>query len=158
MSNPLPPPGAPLEHYVSSAPFDPMSIEQLSAGREKVYRASQLRLMWWKFRRHRLALISGVFLACMYAMIVVVEFLAPYNLLTRNVDFIHAPPQAIHLFHDGEFVGPFVYGRKMTLDMDTLRRVYTDIPDKVEKIRFFCQGDSYNFWGFLPGNIHLFCP
>ena len=44
-------------------------------------------------------------------MILICEFLAPYNLHTRNVDFIYAPPQAVHLFHDGQFVGPFVYGR-----------------------------------------------
>ena len=44
-------------------------------------------------------------------MILICEFLAPYNLHTRNVDFIYTPPQRVHLFHEGSFVGPFVYGR-----------------------------------------------
>ena len=122
MNTPLPAPGAPLGHYVSAAPFDPMSVEAMTKEQLRVYQASQLRLMWWKFKRHRLALASGIFLAVLYAMILICEFLAPYNLHTRNVDFIHTPPQRVHLFHDGEFVGPFVYGRTMTLDMDTLRR------------------------------------
>ncbi|MGL4280764.1 MAG: ABC transporter permease, partial [Albidovulum sp.] len=77
---------------------------------------------------------------------------------TRNLDHIYAPPQQIHLFHDGAFVGPFVYGRTMTLDMETMRRIYTDDPAKVEKLRFFCRGDEYNFWGLIPGNLHLVCP
>lgn len=124
----------------------------------RIYQASQLRLMWWKFKKHRLALFSLYFLAFLYATIAIVEFLAPYNLHTRNVDFIHSPPQRVHLFHDGKFVGPFVYGRTMTLDMDTLRRIYTEKPDQVEPIRFFCRGDGYKFWGLVQTNVHLACP
>lgn len=148
----------PLPHYVSDAPFDPMSVETMTEGQKGFARASQLKLMWWKFRRHRLALISGIFLALLYGMITVVEILAPYNLETRDVDFIHAPPQGVRLFHEGAFVGPFVYGREMTLDMDTLRRVYTEDRTDVQRIRFFCRGDDYTFWGLVPGNLHLVCP
>ena len=158
MNTPLPAPGAPLGHYVSAAPFDPMSVEAMTKEQLRVYQASQLRLMWWKFKRHRLALASGIFLAVLYAMILICEFLAPYNLHTRNVDFIHTPPQRVHLFHDGEFVGPFVYGRTMTLDMDTLRRVYTDNTNDVQPIRFFCRGDAYEFWGLWKADFHLACP
>jgi peptide/nickel transport system permease protein len=114
--------------------------------------------MWLRFKQHRLALISGILLLIAYLMIVVVEFLAPYQVHTRNVDFIYAPPQAVHLFHDGELVGPFVYGRKMTLDMVNLQRVYTDDHADVQKLRFFCRGESYRFWGMAEGNLHLVCP
>ncbi|MFS8053343.1 ABC transporter permease [Rhizobium sp. BR 317] len=158
MNAPLPRPGAPLEHYVSTADFDPDQFEAMSAGQARFYKASQKRLMWWKFKRHRLALASGIFLLLLYSMILIVEFLAPYGLHTRNVDFIHAPPQRVHFFNNGEFVGPFVYGRKMTLDIDTLRRIYTDKKDDVQPIRFFCRGDGYRFWGLVDANIHLVCP
>jgi len=154
----LPEPGGALPHYVSDAPFDPHSVEVMSDDQARVYQASQLKLMWWKFRKHRIAVASGVFLLILYAMIAIVEFLAPYNLHTRNVDFIHSPPQRVHLFDKGNFVGPFVYGQNMTLDMDTLRRVYTDIPDDVQKLRFFCDGDPYKFWGLVETNFHLVCP
>lgn len=155
---PLPPPGAPLEHYVSTAPFDPMSLEAASADLKRVYQASQLRLMWWKFRQHRLALASAVLLAAFYLMILVCEFLAPYNLHTRNMDFIYAPPQRVHLFHDGQFVGPFVYGRTMTLDMQTLKREYAADRTDIQKLRFFCRGDAYKFWDVIATDIHLVCP
>lgn len=158
MTASLPKSGAPLEHYVSTAPFDPMSVEAMTAAQSKIYQASQLRLMWWKFKRHRLAVVSLFFLAALYAMITIVEFLAPYNLHTRNVDYIHSPPQRVHLFNEGSFVGPFVYGRTMKLDMDTLRRVYTEDKSKVEKLRFFCSGDPYKFWGLVPASFHLVCP
>jgi peptide/nickel transport system permease protein len=157
-TSPIPAPGAPLPHYISTAPFDPQSVEQMTDEQSQVYMASQLRLMWWKFKRHRLALASGIFLAALYFMIAICEFLAPYNLHTRNVDFIYAPPQRIHFVHDGSFVGPFVYGRNMRLDMDTLKREYTDNKDDVQKLRFFCRGDSYKFWGLFESNVHLVCP
>ena len=154
----LPESGAPLAHYVSTAPFDPHSVDVITEEQSRVYQASQTRLMWWKFKKHRLALYSLYFLGLFYAIITIVEFLAPYNLHTRNVDFIHSPPQGVHLFHDGNFVGPFVYGRTMTLDMDTLRRIYTDDVNRVEPIRFFCSGDTYRFWGLFEANKHLVCP
>ncbi|NTS33637.1 ABC transporter permease [Phyllobacterium sp. BT25] len=158
MTAQLPSPGAPLQHYVSTAPFDPMSIEVMTEEQAKLHLASQRKLMWWKFKRHRLALASGIFLLLLYGMIVIAEFLAPYNLHTRNVDFIYSPPQRVRLFHDGNFVGPFVYGRQMSLDMDTLKRTYSDNRNDVQPIRFFCRGDSYKFWGAIESNIHLVCP
>ncbi len=158
MSVSLPKPGAPLEHYVSNAAFDPDQFEAMSAGQQRYYMASQKKLMWWKFKKHKLALASGIFLLLAYGMIIIAEFLSPYGLHTRNVDYIHSPPQAVHFFNNGEFVGPFVYGRKMTLDIDTLRRVYTNNPADVQPIRFFCRGDAYRFWGLVDSNLHLVCP
>jgi peptide/nickel transport system permease protein len=154
----LPPPGAPLAHFVSQAPFDAHEAEALSPEQEKFYLASQLRLMWVKFKRHRLALVSGVFLALMYASILICEFLAPYNYQTRDTESIRAPPQAIHLFHEGRFVGPFVYGYAYKLNMDNLKREYTPDKQQVYPIRFLCRGDAYSFWGLVPGNLHLACP
>ncbi|MER8421183.1 ABC transporter permease [Mesorhizobium sp. M1329] len=156
--SPLPAPGAPLQHYVSIEPFDLQSVEAMTPEQEKVFQASQLRLMWWKFRRHRLALVSGIFLAALYFGILICEFLAPYDLHTRNMDYIYSPPQQVHLFHNGEFVGPFVYGRQMTLDMDTLKRNYIEKQDDVQRIRFFCKGDKYRFWGLIEGDRHFVCP
>ncbi|MDX0531368.1 ABC transporter permease subunit [Sinorhizobium medicae] len=158
MTSPIPAPGEPLPHYVSTAPFDPYSVEVMTEEQVRVNQASQLRLMWWKFKRHKIALASGIFLAALYGMILICEFLAPYDLHTRNVDFIYAPPQSVHFFHEGEFVGPFVYGRTMKLDMDTLKRNYTDDMLDVEPIRFFCRGDDYRFWGLFESNLHLVCP
>ncbi|TMU95438.1 ABC transporter permease [Brucella haematophila] len=158
MTSPLPEPGAPLPHFVSTKPFDPHSVDVMTEEQNRLYRASQLQLMWWKFKKHKLALASAIFLGALYVMIAFVEFLAPYNLHTRNVDFIYSPPQAIRLFHNGDFIGPFVYGRKMTLDMDTLRRVYVDQKDQIEPLRFFCSGDRYKFWGVVATDVHLVCP
>lgn len=158
MTQHLPPPGTPLPHYVAAGTFDPYKTETLTKDQERVYLASQLTLMWWKFRRHRLALASGIFLLLLYASIFISEFLAPYNYQTRHTDFIRTPPQSVHFFHDGRFIGPFTYGLDYQLDMKNLKRNYSDNPQQIYPIRFFCRGDSYKFWGLVEGNIHLACP
>ncbi|MDM9624753.1 ABC transporter permease [Rhizobium sp. S152] len=156
--SPLPPPGAPMPHYVSTAPFDPFATESMTSTQSRIHLASQKQLMWWKFKRHKLALASGIFLLLVYLAIIIVEFLAPYGLHTKNVEFIHSPPQRVHFFNEGKFVGPFVYGRSMSLDIDTLHRLYADRPNDVQKIRFFCRGDAYKLWGVIPSDRHLVCP
>jgi len=147
-----------LEHWVSAEPFSPHTAETLSAEQERYYLASQWRMMWWRLKRHRLAVISGAVLAVMFFSVLVSEVLSPYNLHSRHTDFIYAPPQGVHLFHEGRFVGPFVYGLAYRLNMQNLKREYRPIPDKIEPIRFLCQGDLYRFWDLFEARFHLICP
>ncbi len=147
-----------LEHWVSGAPFDPYSIEAMTPEQEGYYRASQWRMMWWKFRRHRLGVWSGVILLLIYASTLCSEFIAPYGLQTRNPRAIYAPPHEIHLFHEGEFIGPFVYGQRFRMNTETLKREYTADTSRIHPLRFFCQGDAYDLWGMVPMRFHFVCP
>jgi peptide/nickel transport system permease protein len=147
-----------LPHYVRREPFDAYDGEKTDPALESYYMATQWKLMWWKLKRHKLAVWSGVFLLVMYASILISEMIAPYAIGTRNTDFIYAPPQAVHLWHEGRFVGPFVYGLDYSLDMDTLKRNYVPNPEKVQPIRFFCHADSYEWMGMVEGSLHLICP
>ena len=148
-----------LDHYVSKEPFDPYVIDAMTPGQEKFFMASQWRLMWWKLKRHKLAVISGAILLAFYASILISEILAPYDLNTRNIDHIYAPPQPIHLFDgQGRFIGPFVYGFDYNLNMETLKREYAPNPAKIERLRFFCTADSYYLWGLVHWDVHLVCP
>src|SRR3954463_6921181 len=124
-------PGEKLEHYVSKDVWDPNVSEALTPEQERFYRASQWQIMWWKFRRHRIAVAAALVLAFFYASTLISEFIAPYNLHTRNTTHIYAPPQRLHLFHEGSLVGPFVYGYDMKLNLETLRREYTDNSSKI---------------------------
>jgi peptide/nickel transport system permease protein len=151
-------PRPPTPHFVSTAPWDPYVSEKLTAEQEKYYMAGQWKLMWWRFRRHRPAVASGIFLLLMYLSTLISEWIAPYDLQTRHIKYIFAPPQEIHFFHDGKFLGPFVYGLKMERDMDTLQRVYSKDLGKPEPIRFFCLGESYEFWNLVEGRFHFVCP
>ena len=145
-------------HYVNPEPFDPSDVEQLTPEQERFYTASQWQLMWWRFRRHKLAVVSAAFLLVMYASIAISEWIAPYALDSRHPEFIHFPPQEVHFFHDGAFVGPFVYGTTFELNMQNLKREYTIDREQIQPLRFFCSGDSYEFWGFWRMDFHFVCP
>ncbi|HEX2529322.1 MAG TPA: ABC transporter permease [Geminicoccus sp.] len=146
------------DRWVDPAPFDPYEEDPVDPERERWAKASQWQLLWWRFKRHRLAVVSMWFLAFMYATIFVTEFITPNGRDTRDPRSINSPPQMVHLFHEGALVGPFVYGWKQTLDMKTLKRIYVEDRSKVQKLRFFCHGDPYRFWGVVPGDLHLVCP
>lgn len=154
---------APMEHYVNKSEFDPNTVVRLTPEQERYYMASQWKLMWWKLKRHRLAVISGGFLLLVYFSILFSEAIAPYELQSRHTDYLYAPPQTVHLFHDGSFVGPFVYGMKVSLNIQELQWIYKEDTSQVHRIGFFCIGNDYDgaeysFWGLFDGSFHFFCP
>ena len=65
---------------------------------ESYYVASQWQMMWWKFRRHRMALIAGPGLLCIYLLALFADFVAPYGVSTRFPAYLSAPPNRIRLF------------------------------------------------------------
>lgn len=147
-----------LPHYVSEAPFDPDYDDKLETDNSPFHMASQWTIIWWRFRRHKMALFALVLLVPSYLSILVTEFIAPYDLHSRHTDYIFSPPQQVHFFHNGQFIGPFVYDLNMHLNMDTLNRDYSENTESPRPLRFFCSSDSYEFWGLFPADIHLICP
>ena len=147
-----------IPHTVDQRPFVIEESERLTLEMERYYMAPAWKMTWWKFRRHRLAVVSAVVLIFFYVSILFCEFIAPYGLNSRHTGFIYAPPQRVRLFHEGQLVGPFVYGLVYRLNMDTLKREYTIDRNRVQRIRFFCRGDPYTWLGLIESRRHLFCP
>ena len=147
-----------LEHYVNRAPWDPYHTEPLTAKQESYYLASQWRIMWWKLRRHKLAMISGAVLAFFYLSVLCVEIIAPYQQDTPHNAQIYTPPQQLRFFHNGEFIGPFVYGTRTEFDLQQREMITTEDTEDPQRVRFFCSGDPYMFWSVIPMDFHLFCP
>jgi len=120
--------------------------------------ASQWRMMWWRFMRHRIAVCALSILGVLYLSVPFGEFIAPYNLHTRHTDYIYAPPQSIHFFDSGNLIGPFVYQYSYRLNLENLKREYTQDRQKILSVRFFCRADAYKFWGLIDTDVHLVCP
>jgi len=124
---------------------------------EEIWLASQWKLIWWKFRRHKLAIFSLCVITLLYILVLFCEFIAPYEPWRRFEDYKNAPPQIINIYSkEGGLQRPFVYGMKQEFNMETFRRTF--VKDTTEKyyLRFFVRGDPYKLWGLFPGNIHLF--
>ena len=132
-------------------PLDEEKVE------ERVAVAPPLTLMWWKFRKHKAALISGIFLIFLYIIAIFAEFVAPYGPDDAFVRYTLAPPSQIHLIDSqGQFRGPFVYKIIRKIDMETLAKIYTEDTSTVYPIKLFAQGSPYKLWDLIPADIHLF--
>ncbi len=125
--------------------------------KEAYYTATQFQLMWWKFQRHRMAIIGSVVLAIFVFIMIFCEFLAPYGPQSRNSDYIFGKPQKLHFFDEGgKFQGLFVYGVETAFDRETMQLVPTEDRDVLHKIKFFRRGEPYKLWGIIRTDLHLF--
>ena len=124
---------------------------------ESYYLASQWTLIWRKFRRHRLAIVSLVIIIFLYSLALFAEFYSINDHHKRHVKYAKAPPQILYFVDDdGHFhIVPFIYELVQELDMDTLKRNYTEDRTKRFHLRFFVEGESYRLLGLLDTNIHL---
>ena len=129
----------------------------ISRAEERYYFASQRQLIWRKFKKHRLAVLSAFLLVLAYLVALTFEFWAPYGPLFQHEGLVNTPPTRIHLIDSaGRWRGPFVYGLKGTLDMNTFQRVFVEDTDAVYPIRLFAQGEPYHFWGLFKADRHFF--
>ena len=123
----------------------------------EAYAASQWQLMWWKFRKHHLAMAAGMVIVALYVVAVFCEFLAPYTLNHRQVAYAFAPPQRLQFVSDeGVHFWPFVYGIKGVRHPETLRKFYVEDREQHYAVRLFVRGASYRFWGLFETDVHLF--
>jgi peptide/nickel transport system permease protein len=120
--------------------------------------ASEWQLMWYKFSRHRLALICGVIVLLLYVVAAFVEFIAPYDPEAQSAANAYQAPTAVHFFDaEGRFhLQPFIYGIASKRNLDTFELEFLEDTSVRHPISLFVQGDSYRLWGVFPSNIHLF--
>ncbi|MBV7334580.1 ABC transporter permease [Chloroflexi bacterium TSY] len=113
--------------------------------------------MWWRFRRHKLAIVSVAILIGLYLIALLWEFLAPYDPHRFDVQAVYVPPQGLHFFdEDGFHFPPYVYGLKGGRDPETLRKIYEIDPTVKLPLKFLVRGDPYKLWGFIESDLHLF--
>ncbi|QQR37766.1 ABC transporter permease [Devosia oryziradicis] len=131
----------------------------VSPAQTKRSRESQFGLMWRRFKRHRLALVSLWIVGLFYLVALLAEFIAPVDPSDYSARYTYAPPQGLHFLaqnEDGgwEF-GPFVYGYKTEIDPVALRRTFV-IDETVRlPVQFFAESEPYMLAGIIPMSIKL---
>jgi peptide/nickel transport system permease protein len=131
--------------------------EAVTAEEEKIYVASYWKLMWWRFRKHKMALLSTVVVFLLYLVAVFCEGVAPYDPEDYFLKYKMAPPTKIHIRDaEGRFHLPFVYKIDRTQDPETYRDIYNEDTSTRYPIRFFVRGSEYELWGLWKMDLHLF--
>jgi peptide/nickel transport system permease protein len=124
------------------------------AKEQRIFVASQWQLMWWRFRKHRVAVASAVVVVGFYLAVLGADFLAYADPNASEAQRSLMPPQRIYWF-DGWRFSPHVYGFKGGRDPVTFKRVYRADPTQKIPIRFFAEGFEYRFLGVIPMTRHL---
>lgn len=143
----------PVSVSVTAQPTDP-SAHNEDAGIELFY-ASKSRLMWLRFKRHKMALFSAVMIILMYLMALLADPISVHDINSYSAKYKYVPPTPIHLFDkDGALTRPFIYDLDRKLNMETLEYEYTQ-GQNAFPIQLFHRGYAYNLFGLFETDFHL---
>ena len=135
------------------APITQMESEEA----QRYYSASQFQLIWWRFRKHRLAQTGALILLTMALVGLFAEFFGPYSGITRVSEAVLVAPQAPQFCNDdGCSLRPFLPGITSERNTETLRMETKIDPSVRRDIYFFVEGDEYKLLGMFKMNTHLF--
>jgi len=132
-------------------------IAEGRAAEDRVAVASNWKLVWWRFRRHHLAMFSGVVLILLYIIVLFPDFFATQNPERTDARQAFIPVQTVHFFNDGR-LDPWVPAIVGKRNPTTLRMEWAVDPAKKVPVQFFGPGDSYRLFGLFEANRHFITP
>jgi peptide/nickel transport system permease protein len=135
----------------------PADIVEATRPTAQILTATPRQLMWWRFRKHRIAIVGTVVVLLFYLVAIFCEVVAPFD--PDTIDGLHkyVPPQPIS-FVDGQgnfTLHPGVYGLTLHRDNVTLRLTYAPDLKVWYPIYLFANGPEYRLWGVIPMSVHL---
>lgn len=137
----------------------PQETDAERRARERYYSASQWTLIWWRFRRHRMAMAGAAVLMTMAVLGLMAEFFAPCGPTQRSASYLSGPPM-VPMFcdHNGCSLRPFVHGTRTERDPVTLRSRSVPDPDPETRryVQFLVEGPRAQLMGFIPIERRLF--
>jgi len=128
-----------------------------SKAEERVSVASNWKLVWWRFRKNKLALLSALVLIAFYVVVLVPDFFATQDPEATDAKLAFIPTQGLNLF-DGTNFSPWVPAVVGKRNPVTLRMEFKIDETKKVPIRFFTEGFKYKVLGLFETNIHLIGP
>ena len=121
---------------------------------EAIYVAPNWKLVWWRFKKHRLALISGVIIIFIATIALFPDFYS--TLPPHESDSIRSfvPPQRLRFFgEDGSFL--YVYDVIGQRNPETLMMEWVADETTIVPVKLLARGYDYEIFGLISTNIHL---
>src|SRR5215211_3559756 len=108
----------------------------------RYYTASQFQLMWWKFKKHKLALIGSAILGFFVFIALFAEFLSPSAPAVRTPNYLFGAPQVLHFMDaEGNFhLRPFTYALTAAMEPETFLLEMKEDTSEPWPVYFFVQG------------------
>ena len=132
----------------------PEIMDQDNNFESRVSVASQRQLIWWRFTKHKLAVISAILLIILYLTTTFAEFFATAHPLESEAFRGLMPPQPIHFFDEGK-LSPHVCAMIGTRDTYTYKKTYEPNCDEKTPVKLFAKGFEYKWLNLIPMDRHL---
>ena len=136
-----------------SSESNPQTVDNTNA-EDRVSVASQGQLIWWRFKKHKLAVISAILLLLLYLTTAFAEFFATSHPLESEAFRGLIQPQPIHFFDEGK-LSPYVCAMEGTRDPYTYKKTYIPNCDDKTPVKFFTKGFEYKWLNLIPMDRHL---
>jgi peptide/nickel transport system permease protein len=132
------------------------SPERKKMDDERIYYATQWQLVWWQFRKHKMALIGIGVLALMYTIAILPGLFALSDPNQRFTGYESSPPTPIHIrSEEGEWQRPFIYKLKRSIDPKTIQVSFAEDKSQAYPIRFFVPAETHKLLGLIPLNWRI---
>lgn len=119
--------------------------------------ATSGQLMWWGFKKHRLAMVGTIIIVLYIIISIFAEFIATTGPQVCNTHYTAGAPTSIHLIDkNGNLHFPFVFEEVGKRDPITYKLFY-EVNTAVQwPVKLFIRGEPYKLFGLFQCNIHLF--
>jgi peptide/nickel transport system permease protein len=131
------------------------TVPVVTEAETRVAVATQRQLIWWRFRRHKLALVSAVVVAAFYVLAIFADTIAYTEPFDTQAARSYIPPQPIHWFDANGHFHPQVSALKGKRDPKTFKLTYAPDASEPRDLVLFGHGYEYNLFGFIPTDRHL---
>ena len=118
--------------------------------------APNWKLVWWRFRKHRLAVVCGVIVICIAIVALFPGFFATQGPHVSNATGSFIPVQRIHFWDEGPSL--FVYGVTGARNPRTLRMEWQIDESQKIPLRLLARGYEWNALWLIPTDLHLIGP
>jgi peptide/nickel transport system permease protein len=140
---------------MSATALDAATPPLVTEAEARVAVATQRQLIWWRFRKHKLAVVSGIIVLVFYAVAAFADFIAYAEPFDTEASRSYIPPQPIHWFDAQGHFHPQVYALKGKRDLRTFKLSYAPDPSEPRDLALFAHGFRYRLFGLFPTDIHL---
>jgi peptide/nickel transport system permease protein len=121
---------------------------------ESIYVAPNWKLVWWRFRKHRLA-VASTFIVILIAIVAIIPgFFSTQDPHASVSTELFIPPQRLHFFDDGR-LQLFVYAVEGVRNPETLRMEWQTDDERKVYLQLFTQGYTYEILGLFSTNRHF---
>lgn len=121
---------------------------------ERVSLAANWKLVWWRFRKHRLAMVSAAVLILLYVVVLLPDFFSTQDPEASAASQAFIPVQQLSWIVGGR-LAPSVAAISGKRNPVTLRMEWQVDPSRRVPVHFLVHGYPYRVLGLIPTDIHL---